>query len=125
MVEGTKIVGKNTKTVMVDGGINLVQFAPYYYHRILPVTDGGGRDREAVDICGPLCMQLDVLGVNRELPVLKRDAFLAFLDDGAYSISLSHQFIRPRPPVVMVDGGVGRLVRRGETFDDIFGLDVY
>ena len=124
MVEGTKMVGKNTKTVMVDGGINLVQFAPYYYHRILPVTDGGG-EREAVDICGPLCMQLDVLGVNRELPVLKRGDFLAVLDAGAYSISLSQQFIRPRPPVVMVGGGEGRLVRRGETFEDVFRLDVF
>jgi len=123
MVEGTKIVGKNTKTVMVDGGINLIHFAPSYYHRILPVTDGGG-EREVVDICGPLCMQLDVLGVNRELPVLKRGDFLAVLDAGAYSISLSQQFIRPRPPVVMVGEGEGRLVRRGETFEDIFGLDV-
>ena len=124
MVEGTKIVGKSTKTVMVDGGINLIHFAPSYYHRILPVTDDGGGEREAVDICGPLCMQLDVLGVNRELPVLKRGDFLAVLDAGAYSISLSQQFIRPRPPVVMVDGGEGRLVRRGETFEDIFRLDV-
>ncbi len=123
MVEGTKIVGKNTKTVMVDGGINLIHFAPSYYHRILPVMNGGD-EREVVDICGPLCMQLDVLGVNRELPVLKRGDFLAMLDAGAYSISLSQQFIRPRPPVVLVDGGEGRLVRRGERFEDIFGLDV-
>ena len=123
MVEGTKIVGKNTKTVMVDGGINLIHFAPSCYHRILPVTDGGV-EREAVDICGPLCMQLDVLGVNRELPVLKRGDFLAVLDAGAYSISLSQQFIRPRPPVVMVDGGEGRLVRRGETFEDMLKCDI-
>jgi diaminopimelate decarboxylase len=70
-------------------------------------------------------MQLDVLGVNRELPVLKRGDFLAVLDAGAYSISLSQQFIRPRPPVVMVCEGGGRLVRRGETFEDIFRLDAF
>jgi diaminopimelate decarboxylase len=70
-------------------------------------------------------MQLDVLGVNRELPVLKRRDFLAVLDAGAYSISLSPQFIRPRPPVVLVDGGGGKLVRRGETFEDVFRSDMF
>ena len=56
--------------------------------------------------------------------MLKRGDFLAILDAGAYSISLSQQFIRPRPPVFMVSGGKKKLVRRGETFEDVFRLDV-
>ena len=123
MVEGTKVIGGSTKTVVVDAGVNLIMFAPYYYHRIVPVVNTE-RAKEAVDVYGPLCMQMDVLGVNRELPVLKRGVFLAVLDAGAYSISLSQQFIRPRPPVVLINGGRKRLVRRGETFEDIFRLDV-
>nr|CBH39470.1 probable diaminopimelate decarboxylase [uncultured archaeon] len=122
MVEGTKVIGGSTKTVVVDAGVNLIMFAPYYYHRIVPVVNTE-RAKEAVDVYGPLCMQMDVLGVNRKLPVLVRGFFLAILDAGAYSISLSQQFIRPRPPVVMVNGGRKRLVRRGETFDDIFNLN--
>jgi diaminopimelate decarboxylase len=123
MVEGTKIIGGSIKTVVVDAGVNSIMFAPYYYHRIVPVVI---KDNtwEAVDIYGPLCMQMDVLGVNRELPVLMREDFLAILDAGAYSISLSQQFIRPRPPVVMIKGRKRRMVRRGETFEDIFRLDV-
>jgi len=123
MVEGTKIIGGSTKTVVVDAGVNLIMFAPYYYHRIVPVVIKEGA-WVPVDIYGPLCMQMDVLGVNRKLPVLKRGDFLAVLDAGAYSISLSQQFIRPRPPVVMVNGGRKRLVRRGETFEDIFKCDI-
>jgi diaminopimelate decarboxylase len=123
MVEGTKVIGGSTKTVVVDAGVNLIMFAPYYYHRIVPVVNTE-RAKEAVDVYGPLCMQMDVLGVNRELPVLKREDFLAILDAGAYSISLSQQFIRPRPPVVLINGGGKRLVRGGETFEDIFRLDV-
>jgi len=38
MVEGTKIIGGSTKTVVVDAGVNLIMFAPYYYHRIVPVV---------------------------------------------------------------------------------------
>jgi diaminopimelate decarboxylase len=123
MVEGTKVTGGSTKTVVVDAGVNLIMFAPYYYHRIVPVVITE-RAKEAVDVYGPLCMQMDVLGVNRELPVLKRGDFLAVLDSGAYSISLSQQFIRPRPPVVLVKGRRKRLVRRGETFEDVFRLDI-
>ena len=123
MVEGTKVIGGSTKTVVVDAGVNLIMFAPYYYHRIFPV-EIRERAKEAVDIYGPLCMQMDVLGVNRKLPVLKRGDFLAVLDAGAYSISLSQQFIRPRPPVVLVNCGKRKMVRRGETFEDIFRLDV-
>ncbi len=123
MVEGTKVIGGSTKTVVVDAGVNLLMFAPYYYHRIVPVVNTGSA-KEAVDVYGPLCMQMDVLGVNRKLPVLKRGDFLAILDAGAYSISLSQQFIRPRPPVVMVTGRRKRLVRRGETFEDILRLDI-
>ena len=122
MVEATKTVGKNTKTVVVDGGINLIQFAPYYYHRILPVINDNG-ELETVDICGPLCMQSDVIGVNRKLPTLKRGDYLAVLDSGAYSLSLSQQFIRPRPPVVLVNGNTHKLVRLGESFEDIFRYD--
>ena len=123
MVETTKTVGKNTKTVVVDGGINLIQFAPYYYHRIIPVIDNNDRELETVDICGPLCMQLDVIGVNRKLPALKRGDYLAVLDSGAYSLSLSQQFIRPRPPVVLVNGKGHKIVRTGESFEDIFRYD--
>ena len=124
MVEGTKVIGGSTKTVVVDAGVNLIMFAPYYYHRIVPVVNTE-RAKEAVDVYGPLCMQMDVLGVNRELPVLKRGDFLAIMDAGAYSISLSQQFIRPRPPVVLVNDRRKRLVRRGETFEDIFMCDIF
>jgi diaminopimelate decarboxylase len=124
MVEGTKVIGESTKTAVVDAGVNLIMFAPYYYHRIVPVVIKE-RAREAVDIYGPLCMQMDVLGVNRKLPVLKRGDFLAILDAGAYSISLSQQFIRPRPPVVLVNDDERKLVRKGERFEDIFRLDGY
>ena len=124
MVEGTKVIGGSTKTVVVDAGVNLIMFAPYYYHRIVPVVNTE-RAQEAVDVYGPLCMQMDVLGVNRKLPVLMRRVFLAILDAGAYSISLSQQFIRPRPPVVLVNGGKKKMVRRSETFDDIFRLDIF
>jgi len=123
MVETIKIVGKNTKTVVIDGGINLIQFAPYYYHRIIPVIANNDRELETVDICGPLCMQLDVIGVNRKLPALKRGDYLAVLDSGAYSLSLSQQFIRPRPPVVLVSENAYKMVRKGESFDDIFRHD--
>jgi len=122
MVEATKTVGKNTKTVVVDGGINLIQFAPYYYHRILPVINNNSK-LETVDICGPLCMQSDVIGVNRKLPTLKRGDYLAVLDSGAYSLSLSQQFIRPRPPVILVNWNTHKSVRLGESFEDIFRYD--
>jgi diaminopimelate decarboxylase len=108
--------------LIVDGGINLV--AEYLYKRDIRLVGKGGPSTE-YNIAGPLCMQIDILGVGVTIPKTRPGAFLLLPDVGAYSLSLSQQFIRPRPAVVLIHDGKVELVRRPETTDDILKLDAW
>ncbi len=77
-------------------------------------------DENTIDIVGPLCTPLDVLGRAVSMPQVHIDDIIAILQSGAYARSasplgfLSH----PTPPEVLVERGRTRLIRkRGEAFD--------
>jgi diaminopimelate decarboxylase len=46
------------------------------------------------------------------------------MDTGAYFTSLGNNFAGPRPAIVMVERGKEELIRRRETFEDLFSRDV-
>jgi diaminopimelate decarboxylase len=52
------------------------------------------------------------------LPELKAGDRLVVKNVGAYNIPQSSTFIFPRPPIVMIEEGRARIIRRGETVDD-------
>lgn len=117
----TRVVSIKKPWVFVDAGTNLLPSAPYLYHKInaLKQTD----KMEEYDIAGPMCYDADVLGIGRELPELEIGDILIIEDAGAYSISMSTQFMMPRSPVVLIDNGKINLIRRRETAEDILRLD--
>jgi hypothetical protein len=45
------------------------------------------------------------------------------MDSGAYFVPFSTDFSFPRPPVILLDGGAERSLRRGESFEDLVALD--
>ena len=53
---------------------------------------------ETVDLAGPLCTPLDVLGHNQSLPHLNAGALIAVLQSGAYGLTASPQGFLSRPP---------------------------
>ncbi len=52
---------------------------------------------DTVDLAGPLCTPLDVLGQNQALPPLDSGAVIAVLQSGAYGLSASPQGFLSRP----------------------------
>jgi hypothetical protein len=46
------------------------------------------------------------------------------MDAGAYFTSYSSNFAFPRPPVVLLDDGNVRTLRRGESFEHLTAMDV-
>jgi len=57
------------------------------------------------------------------LPPLHEGDLLAVLDAGGYGFAFASNFLnKPRPAEVMIDGGLARLVRRRETYDDMLRL---
>lgn len=123
-VVAIKSVPRANKLIIVDAGLNLLPEAEYYKYGITPALIRSGK-LEKIDIGGPLCMKEDFIALDMELPPLAEGDILAILDAGAYSISLSWQFIKPRPAVCLIrENGTVEVIRKSETIDDILKLDI-
>ena len=111
--------------VMVDVCITQIGMSrsPHDAHAIV-VADAGDTPEEVVcDVVGPLCV-LDVIMEQAPLPAVRRDALLAILDTGAYADGeASNANSIGRPAVVLVEGERAELIRRRESFADVFGRD--
>ncbi len=118
----------NKTFVITDAGMNdLIRPALYQaHHEILPVKQPSGkRDSSPVDIVGPVCETGDFFARDRPLPRVKAGDVLAILDAGAYGMSLSSNYnTRLRPAEVLVDGQTPCLIRRRETYKDLFSPEI-
>ena len=115
-----KTTGDDT-FVILDAGMNdLIRPALYgAHHEIIPVTPRPGVERE-VAIVGPICESGDFLARARRMPPLLPGDLVAIRDAGAYGFSMASNYnSRPRPPEVLIEGGVARLIRRRETIEDL------
>src|SRR5208337_1247953 len=120
-------VSRGKKFVILDGGMNHHLAASgnlgQTIKRNFPIavaTKWGKPDEEAVEVVGPLCTPLDMLGRAVALPQAEVGDLMAVFQSGAYARAasplgfLSH----PTPPEVMVHGTSCRLIRqRGNVAD--------
>ena len=121
-VVSTKRSATGSKVVIVDAGVNLLPTAFYFKHDISPIHSAGMSVEEAT-ICGPLCMQIDVLRQSMRLPPLQKGHVLVIKNVGAYNFSQSMQFIFPRPAIVLLNNGKSEYVKRPETTQDVRKLE--
>jgi len=115
------------KWVLVDAGMNdLIRPALYdALHRVVVVNKFDLPSVERYSVGGPICESADVFVRDYPLPKVDIGDILAILDTGAYGISMSSQYnCRPRAPIVMVEGEDVKLIRRRETYADIFMCDL-
>jgi diaminopimelate decarboxylase len=115
VAEGEVIAG-------VDAGMtDLLRPALYdAHHPIAQVGPKGTREGALVTVKGPICESTDVLAERRELPRPRRGDLLAVGMTGAYGIEMASQYnSRPRAPVVALEGGAARTVRRREAVEDV------
>jgi len=121
-----KSANSKDQAVIVDAGVNLVPTAVYYNHAMKRVSGNGDTalgQHELVDVCGPLCMQTDRLRDGAILPPLKVGDILTVSHVGAYCHTQSSQFIQTRPATVLLTKNGSELIRRRETWRDVFALD--
>jgi len=114
-----------TPSVIVDAGVNLLPTTVYYDHpisRVAPERPAFGNIKR-YDLFGPLCMQTDVLRRKVASSGIEVGDILAVSHVGAYCHSQSMQFIETRPATVMIGPDGPMLVRRRETWRDVFALD--
>jgi len=77
-------------------------------------------------LCGPLCMQIDVLNEAVYLPKMASGTKLIIPNVGAYNQTQSMQFIQYRPATVLIqDNNTPRLIQRKEVFEDVFSRECF
>lgn len=109
--------------VIADGGRNLTTPLAYEYHQLFAVTGVNRGPLVRQTVCGPLCHPSDIVAAQRDLPLFEPGEVLAVMDAGAYFIPNQTSFSNPRPAVAMIEGGVARLIRQRESFQDLLHLD--
>jgi diaminopimelate decarboxylase len=125
-VVAKKSIDRNEDALFLDAGVNLLPTACYYDHPLSKASTLNGshylRNR-TVKVFGPLCMQSDRLRESAVLPPLEVGEIVRISHVGAYCHTQSMQFIKTRPATVMIGPGEVQLVRKRETWRDVFALD--
>ncbi len=116
-IVGHKRLPSGVRALILDAGVNILFTAFWYRHEVLPARDPVGMAEETV-LYGPLCMNIDVVRPSILLPPMEAGDALVVTPVGAYNVTQWMQFIRMRPPVVLLgeDGEVD-LIREAETVD--------
>ena len=118
-VVATKQLPTGKPFYVINAGVNLLS--------MLALIEIGVETAEEHDapihtsmLCGPLCMNTDIVRHEVDLPALKRGDHLILSPVGAYNITQSMPFIEYRPAVVLVrENGKTELIREREDLSDI------
>jgi diaminopimelate decarboxylase len=103
---GTVLANKRLSTgqraTITDVGVNLLFTSFWYEHKISPAQKVS-QFTEPTKLYGPLCMNIDVMRENIELPLLNKGDHFVVHHAGAYNTTQWMQFITLRPNVVLID----------------------
>ena len=117
--------GEDRTFLILDAGMNdLIRPALYdAHHAIVPLHEADGT-KKRYDVVGPVCESTDVFARGRELPQLKANELVAFLNTGAYGAAMASAY-NARPPAaeVMVSGQQWSVVRPRLKDDDLLAAD--
>lgn len=111
-------------TAILDGGkMNITYPTSFEYHHVLVANKVHEVANNRYKLVGRTCTPSDLVYDNVMLPELMQGDIIALMDAGAYFTSFSSDFAFARPPILMVDAGVARIIRQRETFDGIVSRD--
>ncbi|MBE9488566.1 MAG: diaminopimelate decarboxylase [Bacteroidetes bacterium] len=102
------------KAIVANFGVNILFTSFWYNHKISPAQEFSYQTEDVV-LYGPLCMNIDIIRENINLPLLNRGDNLVVHRIGAYNMTQWMQFIETRPNIVLIDTkGAIHLVREKE-----------
>lgn len=119
--------GRQKRFLVVDAAMTeLIRPALYAaQHPVAPVREPSRDAAGEFDVVGPVCESSDFLARSVPLPPMDKGDLLAVLAAGAYGSSMASNYnSRPRPAEVLVSGGDARLIRRRETYQDLWAEEL-
>lgn len=126
-VGGIKTIPNIRTYLSIDGGMTdnpryiLYQSA----YELLIANKANIEKNFVVTVAGKCCESGDLIQENASIQKPDVGDILAVLSTGAYNYSMASNYNRiPKPPIVMVNQGISRVVVNGETFADMCRNDV-
>ena len=114
--------------VSVDGGM-ADNIRPSLYGALYTAevaNRDAGPATETLTISGKYCESGDILIKDVALPALRPGDLLAMPAAGAYALPMASNYnASTRPAVVIVKDGTARMIKRRETYRDVFATDVF
>ncbi len=101
-VFASKRMADGKKSYVMDAGVNLL-YTAFWYNFEIYLSKRYDNLTEPSMLNGPLCMNIDVISENIQLPPLNRGDVVSIWPVGAYNITQSMQFIEYRPRAVIID----------------------
>jgi diaminopimelate decarboxylase len=112
------------RMLVVDTGMHhLLRPALYQaVHRVRPLR--AAPLAGPTEVVGPICESTDVLTTDADLPDLAPGDLVAFLDAGAYGMTMASNYNgQPRPAELVVSQGAARVARRRETWEELLAAE--
>lgn len=114
------------KFVIIDASMtDLVRPAMYDAYHEIEVLHPREGERTPMDVVGGVCETSDTFARDYPLPPIQAGDVIVFHSAGAYGFAMSSQYNgRPRAPEVLVEGETYRLIRRRETYEDLWATEI-
>lgn len=114
------------KWAIVDGGTNIVPnfLGGKELRKVIVANKASSEPEETINVVGPLLYPEDLVAFQVKLPKVSEGDILSILACGAYTLSMSNQFLYPRPAAVLLNSkGEVKVIREKETFEDFSHKD--
>lgn len=122
-VLATKRLSDGRRATILDFGLSSLFTSLWYEHKISPARSLGDQTEEMV-LCGPLCMNIDIVRESVVMPLLEKGDQVVVHKVGAYNMTQWMQFITLRPNVVLIDQeNETHVIREAETLEYIESLE--
>jgi diaminopimelate decarboxylase len=122
-VISNKRLSDDRRATIMDFGVNILFNAFWYDYKISPAQAFTYHTEDTV-LYGPLCMNIDCIRENVNLPLLNKGDMVVVHKVGAYNMTQWMQFIQMRPKVVLIDlQGNTHVIRENETLDTIEAME--
>lgn len=122
-VISNKRLSDGRRSTILDVGVNILFTSFWYDHKITPAQEFTQYSEDTV-LYGPLCMNIDVVRENINLPLLNKGDKVVIHNVGAYNMTQWMQFITLRPNVVMIDEeGNSHVIRKKETLNSLIDYE--
>jgi diaminopimelate decarboxylase len=116
-VVANKRMASGRRGMIIDIGVNHLFTSFWYEHNLQPGIPVNA-DAEDTQVCGPLCMNIDVIRQAVRFPLLQPGDPVVISRIGAYNMTQWMQFITYRPNVILLGtDGDCHVIRKQETLE--------